>query len=123
MVSEFTLYNEELAKKKGHKSRTDYVTSLAKKRGRTIAEDRNIKAQQEGYKNYEDKLNTQAIARGFESITELRRHNTKLKLDKISKKECKSLKDINQKYPNLLDNDSKKNINVKCKSRLLSELI
>jgi len=97
-------YNEMLAKRHGYKSMTDML---------------NAKAIEKGHKSHSDYLK-QLIEKKGKTLYE---YQTELITKKIDKKECEALKKLNEKYPKILKPEAKNEINKKCKSRLLSEII
>jgi len=136
--SPHTLYGEELAKRKGFKSRTVYITHLAQQKGfSSIQEERDFKAREKGFKSHSDMLNVKAREKGFISQSELIGHQIKQKISKKEKESefiCETLESIIKNHPDVIDeifykksheeiNNIKRKIKSECKSKLLSELL
>ncbi len=75
-----TLKNDLFAQSKGFRNFSDYAKHLSEKKGLTVAQDRNLKAIEEGYKSYSDKLDHYAKHKGFESNMDMLKYRLEQKI-------------------------------------------
>lgn len=135
-------------KRQGFKSSSDYFNYLSKKKGfESYADERRSRVLQQGFKSLGDYQEHLARKKGFKSHKEYQENLVQRKgfesLGDYQKElnvgldnpniACKTLEKIIKKHPDLIEtvfekdapeiSDIKKKINMKCKSRLLSELL